>query len=346
MADVSVLVVSHQAFLRKALQSQLSKCGYIRVLEAHSPEEALRVAARVDNQFDLILLDHRKSGLDGYALTKRLKESGCSNQIPVILLSSQARWFGSVKPDPLWGPDVILRRPFSRVTLAKAISRAIHKRAASRNGILILADAAKVAEVQEKLSKLRNRFWKRVHTAQVLSPATETLNSMLSETGLLILDDSYARKLSRKELSKLRRFVRRSKLVTLQISEDFKKPFSFPSQLVLKSSDGEAAWRNALASAAQRRQWSWKMAQIVRRAKAFQSQQLFVEALGLVKLALKLDPSNAEYYVRLGDLYRFLRHKRRALKAYRTASKLDPQRPFLEQKVAALDVLQRGARAQ
>jgi CheY-like chemotaxis protein len=81
----TVLIVDDEAFNRDLLEQELADAGY-RTLSAASGEQALDQAAA--QRPDLVLLDIRMGGIDGYETCRRLKASAATHAIPVIFLTA------------------------------------------------------------------------------------------------------------------------------------------------------------------------------------------------------------------------------------------------------------------
>ena len=84
-----VLVVDDGATTRDLLRSALTAAGY-EVLTAGDGEEALRVLAR-EGAVDLVITDVQMPGVDGITLTRRLRSDPAWRDIPIIILTIQAR---------------------------------------------------------------------------------------------------------------------------------------------------------------------------------------------------------------------------------------------------------------
>jgi DNA-binding NtrC family response regulator len=80
-----VLVVDDEPLNLELLDQELGAAGY-RVVRASSGEEALARATRAPP--DLVLLDVRMPGLDGFETCRRLKASEVTRGIPVIVLTA------------------------------------------------------------------------------------------------------------------------------------------------------------------------------------------------------------------------------------------------------------------
>lgn len=82
-----ILVVEDEEDNRRILRDLLANFGY-EVLEALTGEEGVAMARSRDP--DLILMDIRLPGLDGFAATREIKAKDQSRHIPVIAVTSHA----------------------------------------------------------------------------------------------------------------------------------------------------------------------------------------------------------------------------------------------------------------
>ncbi len=79
-----VLIVDDEPALREALRAGLELAGY-EVHEAADGAEGLAKATPL--RPDMIVLDVRMPGLDGYGVCRRLKANPATQRIPVIFLT-------------------------------------------------------------------------------------------------------------------------------------------------------------------------------------------------------------------------------------------------------------------
>ncbi len=84
MAKARVLIVDDSADLRSGLRAILERSGYAATEAADGPE-GLAQAERL--RPDVILLDVRMPGLDGYEVCRRLKANPATRSIPVIFVT-------------------------------------------------------------------------------------------------------------------------------------------------------------------------------------------------------------------------------------------------------------------
>jgi DNA-binding response OmpR family regulator len=119
-----ILVADDDADIRTLVSYRMKRIGY-EVLEATDGEEALKLAT--DHIPDLAILDVMMPRLDGFEVTRRLREHEATAGIPVILLTARAqdsdvaRGFGA-------GADDYIRKPFSPQELAMRVQAILGRR--------------------------------------------------------------------------------------------------------------------------------------------------------------------------------------------------------------------------
>ena len=101
-----ILVVEDDKNTRKLLTTILSNHGY-NTLEAVNGEQALDVLDH--NHVDLMVLDVMMPKMDGFELTKTLREGG--SQLPILILSAKQNVV-DIKQGFLVGIDDYLTKPF------------------------------------------------------------------------------------------------------------------------------------------------------------------------------------------------------------------------------------------
>ncbi|HYY17036.1 MAG TPA: response regulator [Gammaproteobacteria bacterium] len=119
MAGERILLVEDNAQNRRLAQFLLKSRGYI-VYEATSGEAALELAkAQLP---DLILMDLRLPGLDGFTVTKALKDDDRTKRIPVIALTAFAME-GDRDKALQAGCDGYITKPIDTKSFPAAVSR-------------------------------------------------------------------------------------------------------------------------------------------------------------------------------------------------------------------------------
>jgi CheY-like chemotaxis protein len=87
MSGERILLVEDNPMNRRVVQFLLKSYGYV-VLEARDGQEALQLVKL--HMPDLILMDLQLPGLDGYAITKMIKEDDLIKNIPIVALTAYA----------------------------------------------------------------------------------------------------------------------------------------------------------------------------------------------------------------------------------------------------------------
>ncbi|NIO69846.1 MAG: response regulator [Anaerolineae bacterium] len=117
---VRILVVDDEPRYVRAIQINLEASGY-EVLAARDGQTAIELAA--SEEPDLILLDIRMLGLDGYEVCRRIREFSA---VPIIMLTALAEDADKVKGLDM-GADDYVTKPFSADELLARV-RAVLRR--------------------------------------------------------------------------------------------------------------------------------------------------------------------------------------------------------------------------
>ncbi len=126
-SDYRVLVVEDEEEVRDFVAAQLQK--YFQIQVARDGNEGLQLA--LDAQPDLIVCDVMMPGLNGFEVTRRLKDNFSTSHIPVVLLTaynSDEHHLEGVTS----GADAYITKPFSTKFLAARIIGLIKQREALR----------------------------------------------------------------------------------------------------------------------------------------------------------------------------------------------------------------------
>lgn len=117
----TILLVEDEHSLRKLARTMLDKAGY-RVLEAADASEAVEIAADPSLSIDLLLTDVIMPGISGGDLAKRLSPQ--RPQMHILFMSGYTD--GAIEAQGNLKPGlVVLRKPFARETLLRAIEDAL-----------------------------------------------------------------------------------------------------------------------------------------------------------------------------------------------------------------------------
>jgi signal transduction histidine kinase len=156
-AAATVLVVDDEPQNLEVLQGFLQMEGF-NVLTAEDGETAL--VSLPGNQPDLVLLDVRLPGLDGFEVCRRIKEDPATAFVPVVMVtalqSTQERVRGAAA-----GADEFLSKPFDHVELVTRVkalvrSKRYHDRVTAANTELERRVAERTAELERALAELRD----------------------------------------------------------------------------------------------------------------------------------------------------------------------------------------------
>ena len=116
-----VLVVDDDAAIRMVCALNLELAGF-EVLEAEDGLLGLE-RAREDRP-DLVLLDVRMPGLDGFELAEQLRRDGLTRGIPLLFLGGESAPLGKARALALGALDY-LAKPFGPVALASLVTGAL-----------------------------------------------------------------------------------------------------------------------------------------------------------------------------------------------------------------------------
>ncbi len=121
----TVLVVDDSRVGRMAVESVLKAEGH-RVIDAESGEEALEVLEQM--RPDLIVLDVRMPGMDGFELCERIRGKSELRRIPIVFLSAACSIEERSKGVQVGGDD-FLRKPFEPEELAARVKAHLQRAA-------------------------------------------------------------------------------------------------------------------------------------------------------------------------------------------------------------------------
>jgi DNA-binding response OmpR family regulator len=119
-----VLVADDDEDIRSLVTFRLERAGY-RVVTAPDGERALSLA--LERSPDLAVLDVMMPRLDGYELTRRLREHEATKSMPVILLTARAQE-ADVERGFEAGADDYIRKPFSPQELRARVQAILGRR--------------------------------------------------------------------------------------------------------------------------------------------------------------------------------------------------------------------------
>jgi DNA-binding response OmpR family regulator len=147
-----VLIVDDSAYSLRLLNDLLTQAGY-RTRPASDGMTALRSAeARAP---DLILLDIRMPGLDGYEVCRRLKANEAIRDVPVVFISGASDPLDKVLAFEVGGLDHI-PKPFDQMEVLARVSAHIRVRQMQRELSERNADLKRhVEELEESMLRIK-----------------------------------------------------------------------------------------------------------------------------------------------------------------------------------------------
>ena len=175
--NLNILVVDDTSANLKTLTAILSERGY-QVRPAINGEIALNTARK--KLPDLILLDIRMPGMDGYEVCRRLKEDQLTRDIPVIFISALDETMDKVKAFELGGVDYITKPFQAEEVLARVKThlslRQMQAQLEHQNTQLQQANAK-----LKELDRLKSQF-----LANMSHELRTPLNSIIGFTGIML----------------------------------------------------------------------------------------------------------------------------------------------------------------
>ncbi len=143
LIPATILIVDDEALNRKLLEALLQPEGYVTVSVA-SGEEALALIAQ--RPPDLVLLDVRMPGMDGYQVATTLKANPATAHIPIIMVTAQVdRASRVVGLDA--GAEEFLSKPVDRAELWLRVRNLLRLKAATDQ---LKADSAPYSELVQQ----------------------------------------------------------------------------------------------------------------------------------------------------------------------------------------------------
>lgn len=132
----SILVVEDQPSIRKLMGEVLSQHGYAPLL-AKDGEDALDVLDR--HHVDLIVMDIMMPRMDGYELTRILRESG--NQVPILMATAKEE-FADKKKGFNFGADDYMTKPLNEEELILRIGALLRRSKIANDSVLTIGSTS------------------------------------------------------------------------------------------------------------------------------------------------------------------------------------------------------------
>jgi CheY-like chemotaxis protein len=114
-----ILLVDDEPEIRFLTKRMLEKAGH-RVVEAENGDEALRVLEK--DKPDLILLDVRMPGLNGWEVCRRIKADDKTKSIPVVMFTVRTSEEDMQKSVD-YGAEAHINKPFDKEELIKLVEK-------------------------------------------------------------------------------------------------------------------------------------------------------------------------------------------------------------------------------
>ena len=124
MAKETILIVDDEQDIIELIKYNLKNEGY-SILTAQTGEQAIKIARQ--SRPDLIVLDLMLPGIDGLEVTKYLKNSGQTQDIPIVMLTAKGEESDIVTGLELGANDYI-SKPFSPKVLVARIRAILRRR--------------------------------------------------------------------------------------------------------------------------------------------------------------------------------------------------------------------------
>jgi len=132
MTKETILIVDDEEDIIELIKYNLKNEGYA-ILTALTGEEALKIAKK--SQPDLIVLDLMLPGIDGLEVTKHLKNSEPTQEIPIVMLTAKGEESDIITGLELGANDYI-SKPFSPKVLVARIRAILRRRRKNSPGTM------------------------------------------------------------------------------------------------------------------------------------------------------------------------------------------------------------------
>ena len=154
--NASLLIVDDQAANVQLLVSLLTEAGYTAVSSTMNPREVRQLDAK--NHYDLILLDLKMPGMDGFQVMDELKQDNVDAYLSVIVLTAEP---GHKLRALQAGAKDFISKPFDLVEVKTRIHnmleiRLCHKRIEQHNDLLEQTVNARTAQLVESEARFRS----------------------------------------------------------------------------------------------------------------------------------------------------------------------------------------------
>lgn len=120
MRDISILIADDEEEIADLIAIHLEKEGY-HVIKASDGQEAVRIVET--RSIDLLVLDIMMPKMDGYEVTRRIREQ---HNMPIIFLSAKTSDFDKVQGLVI-GADDYMTKPFTPIELVARVNAQLRR---------------------------------------------------------------------------------------------------------------------------------------------------------------------------------------------------------------------------
>ena len=176
--DKKVLIVDDTPSWQKIL-TRLLEGFNISVATADSGEEAIAMICQQKQNFDLVLMDWKMTGLDGIETTKKIREQ-CQSLPPTIIMVSAYRQESLLNAAKEQGIEIFLQKPVNPSLLYTVIMEAF--------GEKIKREYHKTVQCSSLKNELTTLGGSTILLVEDNSMNREIVHGMLAHSGILIID--------------------------------------------------------------------------------------------------------------------------------------------------------------
>ena len=153
--NASILIVDDQKTNVQLLEQMLGEAGYRNIASTTDPHSVCTL--HQDNHYDLILLDLKMPGMDGFQVMEGLKKNEADGYIPILVITAEP---GHKLRALAAGARDFVSKPFDLVEIKTRIHnmlevRLLYKRLEQNNQILEETVQERTAELRESETRFR-----------------------------------------------------------------------------------------------------------------------------------------------------------------------------------------------
>ena len=116
----SILIIDDSLVMRKLLCNTLKEAGYHKIQEAYDAANAFDILK--NDPVNLILVDWIMPGLTGLEFLEKIRKTSGLENIPVIMISSEALSLSKEKAEK-HGINCYISKPFKNEDVIKAVNK-------------------------------------------------------------------------------------------------------------------------------------------------------------------------------------------------------------------------------